>query len=296
MQVSAACIRCMADRQEERIQRRTDLDEQIKAKYMKAVLRVIGESKDGTSAPELVEEISKVYESFFGKEQEYTKIKYEHNEKMMFAEQEIQSNIERAEDPLAQAILYARTGNYIDYGAMDVVDEGILKELIQKAAQETLDAENYHSFRQDLEQAKTLVYVTDNCGEIVLDKVLIQEMQKQYPALQIAVLVRGREALNDATIEDAEQVGLMKLVPVVGNGTGIAGTVLEKITEEARKLLKEADVILAKGQGNFESMYGCGLNVYYLFLCKCDWFVKRFGLTKNAGVFLREGEYHEAGY
>lgn len=164
MQVSAACIRCMADRQEERIQRRTDLDEQIKAKYMKAVLRAIGESKDGTSAPELVEEISKVYESFFGKEQEYTKIKYEHNEKMMFAEQEIQSNIERAEDPLAQAILYARTGNYIDYGAMDVVDEGILKELIQKAAQETLDAENYHSFRQDLEQAKTLVYVTDNCG------------------------------------------------------------------------------------------------------------------------------------
>ena len=83
----------------------------------------------------------------------------------------------RAEDPLAQAILYARTGNYIDYGAMDVVDEGILKELIQKAAQETLDAENYHSFRQDLEQAKTLVYVTDNCGEIVLDKLLIQEMQ-----------------------------------------------------------------------------------------------------------------------
>ena len=97
-----------------------------------------------------------------------------------------------------------------------------------------MDAENYHSFRQDLEQAKTLVYVTDNCGEIVLDKLLIQEMQKQYPALQIAVLVRGREALNDATIEDAEQVGLMKLVPVVGNGTGIAGTVLEKITEEAR--------------------------------------------------------------
>ncbi len=76
MQVSAACIRCMADRQEERIQRRTDLDEQIKAKYMKAVLRVIGESKDGTSAPELVEEISKVYESFFGKEQEYTKLCY----------------------------------------------------------------------------------------------------------------------------------------------------------------------------------------------------------------------------
>ena len=110
------------------------------------------------------------------------------------------------------------------------------------------------------------------------------------------MLVRGKAVLNDATMEDAKQIGLTEMVSVLGNGSGIAGTAFAKISEEARKVLKEADVILAKGQGNFESMYGCGLNVYYLFLCKCDWFVKRFGLTKNAGVFLREGEYHEAGY
>lgn len=293
MRVSAACIRCMIDRQEERIQKEGGLEEGKKAEYLKAVLRVIGESSKEASAPELVEDISKVYEAFFGKEQEYTKIKYAHNEKMMLVEQEIKNNIEQAEDPLAQAILYARTGNYIDYGAMKVVDEKILNGLIQKASQETLDAENYHKIRQDLERAKTLVYVADNCGEIVLDKLLIQEIQKQYPKLQITVLVRGKAVLNDATMEDAKQIGLTEMVSVLGNGSGIAGTAFAKISEEARKVLKEADVILAKGQGNFESMYGCGLNVYYLFLCKCDWFVKRFGMTKNAGVFLLEGEYHE---
>ena len=291
MQVSAACIRCMVDRQEERMQKKTDLSEIKKAEYLKAVLRVIGESDETASAPELVEKISKVYEDFFGKEKEYGKIKYEHNKKMLHIEEEIQRSIGQAEDPLEQAILYARTGNYIDYGAMKVVDEGILGELLQKAATEKLDKRNYDCFKQDLKQAKMLTYVLDNCGEIVLDKLLIKEIKRQYPKLQIYVLVRGKEVLNDATMDDAIQIGLTKMVPVIENGTGIAGTVQEKISEEAKEALNAADVILAKGQGNFESMYGCGLNVYYLFLCKCDWFVKRFGMTKNAGVFLREGEY-----
>ena len=255
----------MVDRQEERMRKKTDLSEIKKAE--------------------------KVYEDFFGKEKEYGKIKYEHNKKMLQIEEEIQRSIEQAEDPLEQAILYARTGNYIDYGAMKVVDEGILGELLQKAATEKLDKRNYDCFKQDLKQAKMLTYVLDNCGEIVLDKLLIKEIKRQHPKLQIYVLVRGKEVLNDATMDDAIQIGLTKMVPVIENGTGIAGTVLEKISEEAKEALNAADVILAKGQGNFESMYGCGLNVYYLFLCKCDWFVKRFGMTKNAGVFLREGEY-----
>ena len=276
--------------------RRTDAEKDgfignKKAEYLKAVLRVIGESDETASAPELVEKISKVYEDFFGKEKEYGKIKYEHNKKMLQIEEEIQRSIEQAKDPLEQAILYARTGNYIDYGAMKVVDEGILGELLQKAVTEKLDKRNYDCFKQDLKQAKMLTYVLDNCGEIVLDKLLIKEIKRQYPKLQIYVLVRGKEVLNDATMDDAIQIGLTKMVPVIENGTGIAGTVLEKISEEAKEALNAADVILAKGQGNFESMYGCGLNVYYLFLCKCDWFVKRFGMTKNAGVFLREGEY-----
>ena len=68
---------------------------------------------------------------------------------------------------------------------------------------------------------------------------------------------------------------------------------MRSINDISKKTLEDADVILAKGQGNFESLYGCGLNVYYLFLCKCDWFVRRFNLTKNAGVFMREGDYQQ---
>lgn len=289
MRVSAACIRCMVERQEERVQKLTD--EVKKAEYLKAVLRVIGQSEEETSAPELVEDISKVYTEYFGEEQDYREIKKMHNQKMLDLESQIWKQISSAEHPLERAILYARAGNYIDYGALSTVEESVLETLIQNVEHETLDEMCYRDFCCDLERASKLVYVTDNCGEIVLDKQLIRLLKEQFPKLDITVLVRGKQVLNDATIEDAQQIGLTELVPVLENGTGIAGTSMRAINEESRKALEHADVILAKGQGNFESLYGCGLNVYYLFLCKCDWFVRRFGLTKNAGVFMREGDY-----
>ena len=99
---------------------------------------------------------------------------------------------------------------------------------------------------------------------------------------------RGEAALNDATIEDAIQTGLDKAARITDNGCGVAGTPLDYVGADARCLLEEADVIVAKGQGNFETMHGCGLNIYYSFLCKCDWFRKRFGMEKNKGMFVRE--------
>lgn len=252
---------------------------------------MIGQSDVETSAPELVEDISKVYEEYFGEEQDFQEIKRIHNQKMLDIESQIWQQISSAEHPLERAILYACAGNYIDYGALSTVEESVLETLIQNVEHETLEETCYRDFCSDLERASKLVYVTDNCGEIVLDKQLIRFLKEQFPNLEITALVRGKQVLNDATIEDAQQIGLTELVPVMENGTGIAGASMRAINEESRKALENADVILAKGQGNFESLYGCGLNVYYLFLCKCDWFVRRFGLTKNAGVFMREGDY-----
>ena len=96
---------------------------------------------------------------------------------------------------------------------------------------------------------------------------------------------------NDADMEDAEYVGLTKLVPVFGNGSGIAGTELSKISQEAREKLERADVIIAKGQGNFETIHTCGLNIYYLFLCKCDWFMQRFHAKHLQGMFVTKQEF-----
>lgn len=117
---------------------------------------------------------------------------------------------------------------------------------------------------------------------------MIRLLKERYPKLRIEVLVRGIPVTNDADMEDAEYVGLTKLVPVFGNGSGIAGTELSKISREAREKLECADVIIAKGQGNFETIHTSGLNIYYLFLCKCDWFMQRFHAKHLQGMFVNE--------
>ena len=125
-------------------------------------------------------------------------------------------------------------------------------------------------------------------GTAVAAKEKEAELLKRFPHLELTVMVRGEKALNDADREDAAQAGFDRIARVVDNGCGVAGTPLAYVSEEARKLLTEADVILAKGQGNFETMHGCGLNIYYAFLCKCDWFQKRFDMEKNKGMFVAE--------
>ena len=140
----------------------------------------------------------------------------------------------------------------------------------------------------ELAQAKTLLYITDNCGEIVLDKIFIEELQNKYKNLQITAMVRGGIASNDATMEDAEEIGLTNVVPVIGNGAAIMGTVKEQLSEEAKEKIQNADVIIAKGMGNFESMYQEEMNPYYLLLCKCELYKETFGVEMFQPIFCKE--------
>lgn len=157
----------------------------------------------------------------------------------------------------------------------------------------TISDDEYLYFKKDLEQAKHLVYLTDNCGEIVLDKLFIQCLKETYPDLKITVIVRGKDVINDATLVDAAEVGMTNIVTCISNGNGAPGTVLKLLSEEARKLLADADLVISKGQGNFESLYGEGINPYFIFLCKCELFVRRFKLQQYESVFIKEERIKE---
>jgi uncharacterized protein with ATP-grasp and redox domains len=87
---------------------------------------------------------------------------------------------------------------------------------------------------------------------------------------------------------DAEQVNMFEVADVIGNGSDVLGTCMELISDEARTLIHEADVVLSKGQGNFETLYGCGKNIFYIFLCKCEMFARRFGVPRFTGMLMRE--------
>ncbi len=286
MELCAACIRCVMDRQEERVSGLGTEREQ--SDYLRGVARVIADADPEDSAPVLVERINHVYEKIFGPATDYAQVKKEFNALMLSLEPQIRKAMEQDGDALHAAMLFARAANYIDFGMAGQVEKETLFSLLEAAAEEKMDERVYNEFLADLRTARSLVYVTDNCGEIFCDRLVAEELQKRYPELDVTVMVRGRDALNDATMEDALMVGMEKVARVVDNGCGVAGTPLAYIGDEARKLLEEADVILAKGQGNYETMHGCGLNVYYSFLCKCAWFRKQFGVLKNTGMFVRE--------
>jgi len=171
---------------------------------------------------------------------------------------------------------------------MKQVDELHLSNLLDNAKEQPIPTAEYENLKNDLACAKHLVYLTDNCGEIVLDKLLIHILQKLYPYLEITAVVKGGNVLNDATMEDARQVGLTKLIRVTDNGNDIAGTWLHSTKLQTQRIIEAADVILSKGQANYETLRFCGLNIYYLFLCKCEMFAREFGVERFTGMLLNE--------
>lgn len=286
MRLNSMCIRCLVDKQEAGIAKFKD--EEKNTAYMKEIAKIIGESDDEASSAYLVYLFNQVYRRYFGEVKDYSEIKKEYNSYVLAMEDELYQEIGEAKDPLAQSIVYARIGNYIDFGAMQHVERAEFLELFQEKEKNLLDQSVYEDFLKDCQKGKNFLLLADNCGEIVLDKLFLRELKKRFPHLILSVMVRGEEVLNDVTIKDAEETGICTVAKVVSNGNGVGGTVVDMLSEEARQVLDQADVMLAKGQANFETLHGCGRNIYYSFFCKCDWFSGRFGVEKYTGMFLRE--------
>ncbi len=286
MRANSMCISCILKKQEKLIRDFSDVDK--KSQYINRVLEILRKHGQTESSPWLAEKINQLYEECWGEGEDYTVTKQRYNQLLLSKEKEILSCINNSNDCIRECIKYVSAGNYIDFSAVDNVNEHTLDELLQKVNEENISEIEYFNFKRDLEQAKKLVYVTDNCGEILLDKIFIKCIEDKYPKLKITVIVRGQNVINDATIEDAKQVGLTDIVTCIGNGNGAPGTVIKLLSEEAKQALFEADMIISKGQGNFESLFAEGLNPYYIFLCKCELFVRRFGLKQYESVFMKE--------
>lgn len=286
MKVSAECMHCLVKRQADNIKKYSD--EEKKAEYLGKVLGIIANNAAEEPAPVLLSHIGRLHEEYFGKPFSFDELKKGYNAMMLEKENEIRGKIGEAQDPLALALRFAQIGNFIDFGAMDSVDDGKLMEFLEQAETLPLSEDAYAKFTENLKTAKKLVYMTDNCGEVVLDKLLLETIAGIAPHVEKTIIVRGEPVLNDATMEDALQVGIEACGKVIPNGTNIAGTYIPWLSAEAKQAMEEADLLISKGQGNFESLHGCGLNIYYLFLCKCQWFMERFGLPQYSGVFINE--------
>jgi len=279
MRVNQYCAECLYDKQ----QNLTDDKE-----YLSEIKQIIDNRGEDDTAPYLVYLFSKAYEKKFGQRHSYSEIKKKYNDYVLSMESTIRNNIEASADPLAVSLLYARAGNYIDFGAMNSVDEKTFLSLLEDTSFNDRDRDTYASFIEDCRKGTSFLLISDNCGEIVLDKLFLEQLKKRFPDLEISVMVRGGEILNDATEQDAHYTGIDKLAKIVSNGMPVAGTVYNLLADEAKNVLDNAGVILAKGQGNYESLCRQGRHIYYSFLCKCDLFTGRFNVPKLTGLFIRE--------
>ena len=276
--MTAECILCYLNRNVETA-RKYGTEEQATALILE-IMKLYADAPTGVSTPWFSDKVNRLFVEMYGLDPDRFRAEKEESNRFALARlDQIRARAENAADPVYAGLQLAILGNYIDFGALHgEVSFEKLAQMLQSAEKMELDRDCYASLLSDLEKGKKLLYLTDNAGEIVFDRVFAEQIQRRFPDLEITFCVRGGPAQNDATREDAAAVGIP--FRVIDNGTCIAGTVLECVGEEARQALQESDVIIAKGQGNCETLYGTPLNIYYAFLVKCPRFINQFQKPK----------------
>ena len=263
-------------------------DEETAAAFTRDLMSLYVSAPAGVSAPWFTPHVNRLLQKYYNiSPDRFRQEKLDSNAYIMERFSHIQGLVRAAEDPVFAALQYAILGNYIDFSALrGEVSFDTLDEMLEKARNLPIPEDTYRQFCEELAGGKRFLYLTDNAGEIGFDRILAEQLHLRYPHLEITFCVRGGPAQNDATREDAAAVGIP--FPVIDNGNTIPGTQIEELSEEAIHALTTADVILSKGQGNAETLLGCGYNIYYAFLIKCARFVEQFKKEKLTPMFLRE--------
>lgn len=263
-------------------------DERKATAFAKKLMQVYLQLPEGSSSPELGPAVNRLLLRDYGLEADRLRPEKEASNAFVLQRlEQIRTMTEKAEDPVYAALQMAVLGNYLDFAALQgKVSFEDLDRMLEQALEMELDRDCYRSFCADLRRGKRVLYLTDNAGEIGFDRVLAEQMKKAYPHLQITFCVRGGPIHNDATREDARRMGIP--FPVIDSGSAVGGTVIDLLGSEARAALEEADVIIAKGMGNTETMYGCGYNVYYAFLVKCQRIMDYFDRPMMTPMFVKD--------
>ena len=256
--------------------------------FAKELMKLYIDAPEDATSPWFMPQVEKLFDEFYhiGTDQ-YRAEKAQANRFVLERLPQVRQLVEGAEDPVYAGLQFAILGNYLDFSALQGnVSFEKLEQMLRKALDYELDTDTFAAFRQDLSKAKKLLYLTDNAGEIGMDRVFAEEIQKAYPQLEITFCVRGGIIINDATREDAELVGIP--FKVIDNGNLVPGTDLKLLGAEAREAMDSADVILAKGMANTETLHGCGYNIYYAFLVKCQRFVNTFQKPPLTPMLVKE--------
>jgi uncharacterized protein with ATP-grasp and redox domains len=244
---------------------------------MRALLAYLSKIEYDQSPPEIGKEMHRIIREVLQNPDPYEKIKREFNQAMLEYYPDLKKLVAEAVDPFDMALRLAIAGNVIDFGPNRPFD---FDKTLDQAKSIVLAIDHSKSLRTSISRAKTLLYLGDNAGEIVMDRIFLETIR--HPNVYFAV--RGAPVINDATMDDAKSVGMDKIARVISNGDDAPGTILENTSTEFRDIFNQSDLVIAKGQGNYEGLSSTDKNIFYILMAKCDHVANHLGVRK--GDFL----------
>jgi uncharacterized protein with ATP-grasp and redox domains len=280
VEIALDCVPCLLRQAVETVRMVTDRpDEQ--ERVVRRALSVLQTLDFGETPPRMAAEIHRIITDELGLADPYLEVKRQSTGLANGIVARLGAVSADAADAFEVALRLAIAANVIDFG-VGVAVERIEAEIL-RARDSPLPAEEVEALRNAIDRAQRILYLGDNAGEVAFDRLLIQHM----PAGRVTYVVRGGPIINDATREDAEAVGMHHLVDIVDNGSVAPGTILELCSESFRRRFWSADLIIAKGQGNYESLSGEPAPVFFLLKAKCPVIAEHLGCRQGDLVVRR---------
>ncbi len=275
------CIYCLVKSYGNRLEK-SALPAKAKEHFTREMLSILNEKWYGITAPECARDIQGLYRSVINDSDPYSEIKRESNDTVLEMYDELEGLVRNSPDPFNTAVQLAIAGNIMDYAVHDECD---LHGTIEKVLGSGFAIDHTRELRAGLQKAARVLYIGDNAGEIVFDKLLVTIIA--HPGLVYSV--RGAPAINDATMEDAEYVGMKAITKVITSGYDAPSTLLARSGAEFLKHFEEADIIISKGQGNLEGLIGeKDPRIFFLLMVKCDVIADYMGIAKGSCVVFND--------
>ena len=257
-------------------------DEAVHERVLREVLRTAAEMDLHQTAPEMAQWIHRRIREHTGQDDPYREIKDWSNRMALKLYPTLRDWVAEASLPMETAVRLAIAGNIIDFGVNSRLSEAQVRESVTHALSASLDAD-VEEFSRAVSDAGRILYLADNAGEIVFDRVLIEQISPE----KVTVGVKGFPVINDATMRDADDAGVTGLVEVIDNGSDAPGTILADCSEAFLERFHNADLVIAKGQGNYETLSEADKDIYFLLKAKCPVIAADIGCQVGSLVMRR---------
>lgn len=275
MQISLECYPCFL-KQTVRALTQNSGDGAPQREIIGRVLDLIKSADTSRTPAHLTSHLHRIVREGLGHDP-FSRVKREYNGVALQLLPELREKVRLSRDPLHTAARLAIAGNIIDFGIFSTFD---IEGSIRRALDETIAADDYPYFRHAVSGADSVLYLLDNAGEIVFDMLLIEQLVSMKK--EVKAVVKGAPVINDVTWEDALQTGLTDICEVMDNGSDAVGTILELTSPDFQEAFGRSDLIISKGQANFETVPVNDKKVFYLFQSKCDVVSRELGLETGA--------------